>query len=441
MKTIITLLLPHLSRWRTLSILTDTWSPMYVAIVLLNLHFGSVGAPQLESLALMRCNEYISYASEFQPSHMREPAFLDFGSATSTANYLNKFPRLRSLRLTGVHAHWSSLPYLLQETSTELDTGLRTLELAHHAENVRPTLAEFRLLLSACPELKRLAIEGSGPRVPEDADSNGEYISLLHQYPISLPELEEIVIGYRSAEQDGCRILRQLDAPNVKTIILEDATHAADPDDEDASCLLDYVGTGQNCNAFDSSDESNSRLPFPSLKDVTLKGVKACPRPFYSFFNAITKLKRLELINMTMAIFNALLPNNIPDVNKSKTNPSSCPCPELESLCLRNFKSGHLQTQDYYILVRSLTKERGRLGACGLGTVSIHFDCEIEDAGVDVVRIESGPEIKVIRRPVLAYEDEHMEMDCDEDQAFSPGGAFNDAAFDAYYGNRLIFSQ
>lgn len=94
---------------------------MYVAIVLLNLHFGSVGAPQLESLALMRCNEYISYASEFQPSHMREPAFLDFGSATSTANYLNKFPRLRSLRLTGVQLTEDSAAILLSGSITDDD--------------------------------------------------------------------------------------------------------------------------------------------------------------------------------------------------------------------------------------------------------------------------------------------------------------------------------
>ena len=60
-------LLPHLSRWKSLNILTDCWEPMYTALTAINPFITGFGAPLLESLPLMRCNDLISFSPHFQP--------------------------------------------------------------------------------------------------------------------------------------------------------------------------------------------------------------------------------------------------------------------------------------------------------------------------------------------------------------------------------------
>ena len=52
MNIVFTLLLPHLSRWKSLSILTDCWAPMYTALTAINPFITCLGAPLLESLSL-----------------------------------------------------------------------------------------------------------------------------------------------------------------------------------------------------------------------------------------------------------------------------------------------------------------------------------------------------------------------------------------------------
>jgi hypothetical protein len=68
MSTALMLLLPHIIRWRSLDIMTDIWCTIHAALTAINEHMTSTGAsfPRLESLTLMRCNDYV-----------RRPAFPD----------------------------------------------------------------------------------------------------------------------------------------------------------------------------------------------------------------------------------------------------------------------------------------------------------------------------------------------------------------------------
>ena len=468
MGIVISLLLPHLSRWRSIDILTDTWAPMYVALHQINTNITSFGAPLLESLTLMRCNDFVSYSHEFQPREMKDPVFLTFGADLSTqSRTLNVLPRLRDLTLRGVHVDWSSLPHLLPRASANSETGLRTLELAYHSPEVRPTLTEFRQLLTSCPKLERIVINGSGPVVPDDITPGSDFPA-DDQNPISLPKLEAISLGYRSAHE-GRKILELLDAPNVKVMTLEDATHPADPEDVDAGCLLRYVGTGEihddaqdsavayatpdglqyqiardlesdvcvvpHDDASDTSDERSTRPPFPLLESITLRSVKACPRPFHAFFRAVPNLKRLELIGMSMYAIQALLPQS-PWQYAPGNMCRPCPCPQLQSLCIRGFD--RLKIQDFDFIVGSLAVERVNKGACGLREVDIHVDNASGCGEEDLVRVSSGicgMEVKVFRE---ALRDEYEDMDCSEGDAFKVGGVFNDPVFDAYYGGGLL---
>ncbi|KAF5370927.1 hypothetical protein D9615_009817 [Tricholomella constricta] len=479
MKTAISHLLPHLSRWRCVSILTDSWAPMYVALQQIQPYITTLGAPRLESLTLMRCNDFVSYSNTFQPQNMKDPAFLYLSEGSTRPQ--NILPRLRHLTLRGVHVDWASLSTILSHSQRTLDT----LELSSHSLDVRPTLPEFRQLLSTCPRLTKLVVSGSGPGVSEDVDEGNSIVNeSLH--PVPLPCLREISLGYRSII-DGLTVLELLDAPNAKVLTLEDATHPGEPEDVDAGSLLTYVGTGEiptrddhdfiltyttpdgqeyqlpinksptpspNTQHHHQDPNANapaaSRAVFPLLEDVTLRGVKSCPRPLHTFFGALPHLRRLELSSMPIQAIRALLPPAVPgDPAAYATAP--CPCPLLQSLCIRGFHH-HPKLQEVVFLFGGLALERLNKGGCGLKEVDIYVDdtsgsCVTEE---DVVRVSDvGTRVKIIREVLHLDEDDENEdedeeddfMDCDSDDDFDPyeaGGAFNDPAFDAHYAGRAL---
>ncbi|ESK92516.1 hypothetical protein Moror_4438 [Moniliophthora roreri MCA 2997] len=324
MSTVISLLLPHISRWRSMDILTDTWAPMYIALNMLNGPLTTSGAPLLESLTLMRCNDFVSHSSHFQPRHMRLPLFL------KTPGLL---PRLRSLTLRGVHVCWSSLSSIFPEGSS-----LHHLELSSHCLDVRPTFNELRAILSSCSLLKKLVINGSGP-FALGQDLTGKSRAVEECERVWLPHLDVLHIGYGS-NLDGRKVLEMFNAPNVRTLIMEDTTHPGEIEDVDATEIIDYIAagsfghaassrtnvagevgsavatglaslsTGSSCDHYHYPQTVASRQLFPHLEKVTLKGVKAGPRHFLSLFKAMPNIKSIVLSNMvtlTNSLY-ALLP-------------------------------------------------------------------------------------------------------------------------------------
>jgi hypothetical protein len=160
MNVVFTLLLPHLSRWKSLSILTDCWAPMYTALTAINPFITRFGAPLLESLSLMRCNDLISFSPLFQPQQLKEPKFLNRGGGnTNQAHHSelewcpNMIPSLKYLSLRGVHVDWDALGDSLSTS----ETGLTSLELASHSHDVRPSPYQFHRILSSSTGLRNLA--------------------------------------------------------------------------------------------------------------------------------------------------------------------------------------------------------------------------------------------------------------------------------------------
>lgn len=449
MASVISLLLPHISRWRSLHILTDSWAPMHSALLHINPCITSFGAPLLESLTLMRCNDFVSFSPEFQPRDMKSPAFL---SSVTPSSQKDLLPRLKHLSLRGVHVEWASLVNVL---STSTGGGLHSLELSSHCSDVRPTLTEFQQLLGASLHLRKLAISGSGPFVPDDVD---DIVDVIHHDldSVPLPHLHSITLGYRTA-LEGQTVLELLNAPNAKVLVLEDATYPGDPEEVDAGSLLTYIGTGEFYDADhnylvayelpdglhyrvamnkravsrlptteDLSQEPKSNAAFPMLENVTLKSVRACPLPLRAFFGALPNLQRLELIGMTMHAVRALLPSNpVPSLAIS-----SCPCPQLQSLCIRGFEQ--LQIQDFDFLVGGLAAERKDRGACSLKEVDIHVSGQDRGCVAEFKDASGDLKVNIFSRMVEVDEDEDYE-ELDETDAFEVGGVFNDPVFDAYY--------
>ena len=106
----LSLLLPHLSRWCSISIFTDTWALMHTALTLISPAISTLGAPLLESITLMRCNDFVSFGQHFQPRELKDSPLFSFDPTHSTLRRDQVLPRLRDLTLKGVHADWLSLP-------------------------------------------------------------------------------------------------------------------------------------------------------------------------------------------------------------------------------------------------------------------------------------------------------------------------------------------
>ena len=254
-------------RWRSLTILSDTWAPLHAALECLSVPTvtNASGAPCLESLMLMRCNEFLGHTDTFIPRSQPIngiPFATLMGDPTVQSNPLSK---LRDITLVGVHVDWTNfyhytLGAALDQPHSRAPSCIRSLELSHHCRGVRPSYNEFSGILKACPLLRRLVIKVSGPRFDEGVPPN--------DHPVSLRLLEELHIGYTGVE-DTALLLNQISAPNLVTLSIEDANHVTHLDDEDATTLLTYCATGM-LNFCEVLAEESSDLaikpPFPHLE-------------------------------------------------------------------------------------------------------------------------------------------------------------------------------
>lgn len=452
MSTAISLLLPHLCRWRSIAILTDSWAPMYAALQQIQPVITTFGAPCLESLTLMRCNDFVSYSSTFQPHEMKGPAFLTLADEHSSRSLL---PRLKNLTLRGVHVDWSSLASVLYHSHA----SLRTLELASHSLDTRPSFHEFHNFLAAASSLNKLVVSGSGPYLPDIDDDEDE--SILNDddlCPVLLPNLRDLTIGYRSAYEAQV-LLESINAPSAQVLTMEDSAYPGEAEDIDAGKLLTYVGTGRfhdgnehifvsyiNGRHFEvaldegakslvsrserSADKkSNSTCPFPLLEKVTLTRVKACPGTLHAFFNSLQNVRKLELSGMSTHALYALHPQGL----YHRQPPSSNPCPKLQSLCIR--RPEFTQLQDFVVLVGSMAGERLKKGSCGLQEVDIYVDEAGEFVTEDVVQVSPGTTVTVFKEAPRDVDDMEPDEDDDSDAVdpFRVGGAFNDPIFDTFY--------
>ncbi|KAG6909760.1 hypothetical protein DXG01_015476 [Tephrocybe rancida] len=463
MSKAISMLLPHLTRWRSLSILTDSWAPMYVALSMIQPSIISAGAPLLESLTLMRCNDFISYSPTFQPPDMRHPAFLSLNDTSAYPH--NPLPRLRNLTLRGVHVDWTSLSTILSQT----EYGLDSLDLSSHSMDVRPTLHEFHQILSQSPNLAKLVVNGSGPQIFDEAGDGGLSTILKDVQRASLTCLHDITIGYRSV-LEGQAILELLDAPYAGSLTLEDGTHAGDVEDIDAGSLLSFLATGtfpsqessgplstytgmyspaekeDNLNHIPKLPFANaspnspptSKAMFPLLHEITLRGVKSCPSNLYALFTSLPNLRHVEFSRMSVQMVRALLPQPI-IVNSTVCAAMSFPCPQLQSLCTRGCDQSELQ--DSFFLIEGIAHRRFDYGCSGLQEVDIHIgNTDVYVAEESCFLPIIGTMVKIIRE-VPQEEDEDDLMDCDMDSDIDPfevGGAFNDPAFDAQYTSAIL---
>lgn len=445
MSTAISLLLPHISRWKSLTILTDTWAPMHSALSIINPAITTYGAPLLETLSLLRCNVLPSYCHDFQPATLKSPAFLSGGDLR-----FNILPRLKHLVLEGVHVDWDALSIRLDSAPSKT---LESLQLGYHCAEVRPTLLQYRKILSSALALQKLTIKCSGAYIPEDFVLPPNYI------PVSLPLLKDLTIGYQIAE-DGEMALELFDAPNVKRLTLEDSSHYASAE-QSADNMLSYLASKasySNVMDADPIDDSNQALvcepraaepvtspkrsyfsddplpPFPLLQTVALNRVDGSAEALHTFFRALSHVQHIEISNMRLDALRALLPSVGP-------YGPSCACPKLRSVVVHNNSKSMPQEFQYYS--SALMTERPKYH-CGLQSV----DLRLAELGFPVTDEGSDATESEVDDDEVADIDESAEVDIFQHQRhhlkdqevnnFKPSGIFNDSGFDTYYASQLV---
>ena len=425
--------MPHLRRWRSLTILTDTCSPMYAALHRLSDPCAGTidGAQMLESIVLKRCNEYIGSYSEFLPSEMKMTPEMPFAALINRmgGDYL---PRLRKLRLHGVHLNWASLPSLLPT----LSGGLSSLELSEHPYEVRPKPVDFRQILMSCPGLQKLVVSVSGPVWDQDDSMDGTSTSyVVNDCPVALPHLKELTLGYTDAD-DAREVLKHLHAPNVKSLTITDTTSVMSSQEDDVGSLLVACGTniwGEKEISRGSPSDVSTR--FPALEEVTMDRIEVCcATPFRAFFAALPTLRRLTLQHTSMHAMQALIPLGKEDTQDIV----ACPCPNLRYVHIRG------AALDFDLISRARIA-RIKQGAYAFEPEITLDHCRADDMvhvgapGLEgtEVRIRSGDPYEA---GGIDFEDTAMDLEMGniaKEDPFSLGGAFNDPVFDTYYGPQI----
>lgn len=220
MSNILDLLLPVVSRWQVVTLLTDTWAPIHLFLS----RTSSIAAPSmLREISLFRCNAYfVRRGQPFLPFALREPVRLFDGRLTG----------LRHVTLAGVHVDWSRSSLC----------NLRSLELKYHAYDVTPSLVELLTILRDCRSLERLALVGWMAR----SDNGQDDVKFL--YPsseaLSLSGLTELEVGFVDAE-NAARVLSLLSFPSLQDLCLQDIAASLEPfkDPKDCDALLQHLST------------------------------------------------------------------------------------------------------------------------------------------------------------------------------------------------------
>lgn len=193
---ILDLIIPHAECWRALEIEVNEYSFMDIATKALS---AIPVAPILEVLQLHHYGEEGDDDEDYE--HFRPAQFKDPAPVLFSGNA----PKLTHIALWGVHLAWSLEKNLFLKS-------LKDLELAYHAEDVRPTWSEFEKILLASPELDTLSLCLSGP-----SGKAGEWEV---EGSIELPGLKSLVLAYHTPEYIS-RLIGILHTPNITSLALD----------------------------------------------------------------------------------------------------------------------------------------------------------------------------------------------------------------------------
>jgi len=262
------------TRWRSLTVLTDTWGPMHTFLAYSTM-FSSL--PMLEQLSLSRCNSFIGLPDAPDPVPF-DPVELFGGNA--------HLPNLRHVALAGVHINYSCTGF----------KGLLSLDLRHQQCRVSPTIRQLRQLLHGSPGLESLSLVALNPCSEGPEQDDGPVVSLAH--------LKNLTLGWWFVE-DAVKLLGVLQLPVVENLVLEDIAPGLLQHDHivrDSTPILDTLVKMGN-RPYDPA----SPFSFPShLRRLAIKGVLLDRTAFSQFTPWLVNLEELEMRSVQPCLIQAV---------------------------------------------------------------------------------------------------------------------------------------
>ncbi|KAJ8080619.1 hypothetical protein PM082_017453 [Marasmius tenuissimus] len=328
------IIIPHVDRWKSFRLVASHYDKIYPVLERLS---QCPSASSLEALELYHHDDTEEYDT-FPEPQFKKGFLLFHGNA----------PKLRSVSFWGVHLDWdASLPFL---------QGLRDVELAYHANDVRPSFATFAKMLAASPDIETLSLLTSGPTKPTNLESEKDKDWPDRRNPIEIPSLKELVVCHHELDYI-LPLLPLLHTPNVVSLHLDfesgDCTElamllATPPAHTDRrtsllSGLQQLKIGGLPCNT------KGREAMLEQLVNLKLFNLNCCDEDEVEFFNLLKKLK--------------------PQAAKSETGPTVLYCPNLTSIYTTGIRGKQM---------KSFVEAR-RQGGVPLKRVGMSDDDEVDE--------------------------------------------------------------
>lgn len=187
------LIIPHVKRWRSFHLKICDNDCKGAA----RHYLSTCGpAPYLETLQLYHFEDFRTSANLYLATY--RPPVVVFDSC---------LPRLKNVSLIGVNLPWTNSPFL---------EGLHNLELALHSENTRPLYETWDHILRRSPELSKLSLHYSGPRL---ANGDEELEWPTSKERISVKSIRDLCLTDLDCDY-LCLVMERLVLPGVKRLSL-----------------------------------------------------------------------------------------------------------------------------------------------------------------------------------------------------------------------------
>ncbi|KAE9404063.1 hypothetical protein BT96DRAFT_955791 [Gymnopus androsaceus JB14] len=186
---ILDVIIPAVDRWRLFSVNASHYDSIYLILE----RFSKCSSAQLLEILEMYHNEDCEEFETFSPPELNT-RFLPFNGNA---------PNLKSVAFWGVHIDW--------DASLSLLNDLRDLEIAFHADDVRPSFQTFSDILAGSPELEALSLCLSGP-----ADKKEDWGTT----PIEMTSVKKLTLCHHEPAYIES-LLPLLHLPNVIDLLLD----------------------------------------------------------------------------------------------------------------------------------------------------------------------------------------------------------------------------
>ncbi|KAI0061718.1 hypothetical protein BV25DRAFT_1805158 [Artomyces pyxidatus] len=279
------LIMPHLARWRTFEFMANDFTVVHNLMLTLA---GAGEATHLEALQLYHYEDTEQYET-FAPPALKAP-LVPFGG---------RAPALVHLALWGIHVDWEACHFL---------EGLKVLELAYHAMDVRPSYENLVRILHRSPELETLTLCLSGP--------GGE----PKEWPkdvVEIPSVTTLVLAFHDCDYIS-DLMQRFSFPNLKSLAL-------DFDAEDYSTFINQL-------AGPSPGQTQSFLG--GLISLKISGLQCNLDALNKFYSALSNLTALSLncYHLDEVFFTNLFPPEHGSAPKSRDVRTGVWLPRLDTL-------------------------------------------------------------------------------------------------------------